>query len=144
MKALFDLDVALEPIARQIGSDVPFFLTGGRARAEGRGEQLTKQSVPGNRWFAIAWPGIELKTADVYRAWDEVKGERPNELRRAAEHVDHHHESGAVRGVLCFQCNAALGMFEDDVSALRRAGDYLKGEVWRPSLMAPGVYQLLS
>ena len=65
-------------------------------------------------------------------------------LRRAAEHVDHHHESGAVRGVLCFQCNAALGMFEDDVSALRRAGDYLKGEVWRPSLMAPGVYQLLS
>jgi len=88
MKALFDLDVALEPIGRQLGSDVPFFLTGGRARAEGRGEQLTKQSAPGNRWFAIAWPGIELKTADVYRAWDEVKGEPPNDLQRAAERVE--------------------------------------------------------
>jgi hypothetical protein len=65
-------------------------------------------------------------------------------LRRPPEHVDHHHESGLVRGVLCFQCNAALGMFEDDLDALRRAGGYLKGEVWRPILTAPGVYQLLS
>ncbi len=38
--------------------------------------------------FAIAWPGIELSTADVYLAWDEVKGDGPNQLRRAAEHVE--------------------------------------------------------
>jgi 4-diphosphocytidyl-2-C-methyl-D-erythritol kinase len=88
MKALFDLDLDLVPIARRLGSDVPFFVTGGRAKAVGRGEQLTRQPASGNRWFAIAWPGIELRTADVYRAWDQVKGESPNDLRRAAEYVE--------------------------------------------------------
>jgi 4-diphosphocytidyl-2C-methyl-D-erythritol kinase len=44
--------------------------------------------APEPAWFAIAWPGIELATADVYRAWDEVKGEGPNHLQRAAEHVE--------------------------------------------------------
>jgi 4-diphosphocytidyl-2C-methyl-D-erythritol kinase len=39
-------------------------------------------------WFAIAWPGFGLNSGDVYRAWDEVRGEGPNELRGAAEHVD--------------------------------------------------------
>ena len=38
--------------------------------------------------FAIAWPGIELSTPAVYRAWDEVGGEPTNALRRAAGHVD--------------------------------------------------------
>ena len=81
------LDVDLRPIAANLGADVTFFLTGGRARAEGRGEQLTElETEPG--WFALAWPGFELSTAAVYGAWDEVKGEAPNHLRRAAEHVE--------------------------------------------------------
>jgi len=87
LKIMFGLDLDLTPIATQLGSDVPFFLTGGRAHAEGRGEKVAPLPFrPG--WFAIAWPGIELLTADVYRAWDEVKGEPPNHLRRAAEHVE--------------------------------------------------------
>src|SRR5439155_9105976 len=86
LKAMHALDIDLAPIARELGSDVPFFLRGGRAHAEGRGERLTP--LPDERaWFAIAWPGIELSTADVYRAWDELKGEGPNHLRRAAEHL---------------------------------------------------------
>ena len=80
-----DLDLA--KIAARIGADVPFFLTGGAARAEGRGERLTLlQSDPA--WFAIAWPQIELSTATVYRAWDQVNGDGPNQLTRAACHVE--------------------------------------------------------
>jgi len=87
LKAMFSLDLDLMPIAQQLGSDVPFFLAGGHAHAEGRGEKLT--ALPWHQqWFAVAWPGIELSTGDVYRAWDEVKGEAPNDLRRAAEHVE--------------------------------------------------------
>jgi 4-diphosphocytidyl-2-C-methyl-D-erythritol kinase len=87
LKTMFGLDVDLMPIAQQLGSDVPFFMTGGRAHAEGRGEKL-RPLASRDEWFAIAWPGIELSTAAVYRAWDEVKGEAPNHLRRAAEHVE--------------------------------------------------------
>jgi 4-diphosphocytidyl-2-C-methyl-D-erythritol kinase len=87
LKTMFALDLDLTPIAQELGSDVPFFLGGGRARAEGRGERLTRLQ-PEPVWFAVAWPGIELSTADVYRAWDEVKGEGPNQLRKAAENVE--------------------------------------------------------
>jgi 4-diphosphocytidyl-2C-methyl-D-erythritol kinase len=87
LASLHRLDVDLAAIALQTGSDVPFFLTGGTARAEGRGEKLTRLPTP-DAWFAIAWPGIELSTAAVYRAWDQMQGEPPNHLRRAAEHVE--------------------------------------------------------
>jgi len=87
LATMFNLKLDLHPIAEQLGSDVPFFLLGGRARAEGRGEKLIAiEGGPG--WFAIAWPGFGLSTVDVYRAWDEVHGEGANELRKAAEHVD--------------------------------------------------------
>ena len=81
--------VDLEAAALEVGADVPFFLRGGRALAEGRGERLTRlddASSP-NQWFAIAWPGVELSTAAVYGAWDSAGGEGPNHLRRAAAKV---------------------------------------------------------
>jgi hypothetical protein len=40
--------------------------------------------------------------------------------------VDHCHVTGTVRGLLCQNCNAALGMFKDDPALLARAIDYLK------------------
>ncbi|MEU8138986.1 endonuclease VII domain-containing protein [Streptodolium elevatio] len=61
-----------------------------------------------------------------------------------AEHVDHDHETGKVRAVLCFNCNAALGHFKDRPDALRRAAAYLEGIVWKPTRVAPGVYRLPS
>lgn len=53
--------------------------------------------------------------------------------------VDHLHSSGErkrnpreiryrVRGLLCWQCNNAIGKFKDNITSLRRAAKYL--EVW--------------
>ncbi len=65
-------------------------------------------------------------------------------LAAPAAHVDHDHGTGRVRGVLCFSCDAALGQFKDRAEAIRRAAAYLEGNVWKPTLVAPGVYQLPS
>jgi hypothetical protein len=39
--------------------------------------------------------------------------------------VDHNHETGAIRGLLCNLCNASLGGFKDSMENLSNAIDYL-------------------
>jgi Recombination endonuclease VII len=41
--------------------------------------------------------------------------------------VDHDHESGAVRGLLCSPCNLAIGYMGDDPERLKAAATYLLG-----------------
>lgn len=41
-------------------------------------------------------------------------------------HVDHCHESGIVRGLLCRACNTGLGFFKDNVETLKRAIIYVE------------------
>lgn len=40
--------------------------------------------------------------------------------------VDHCHNTGKIRGLLCDSCNKAIGFFNDDISLLERAILYLK------------------
>ncbi|WP_230690348.1 endonuclease VII domain-containing protein [Catellatospora paridis] len=60
------------------------------------------------------------------------------------EHVDHDHEFGNVRGILCFNCNGGLGQFKDNDQSLARAIEYLKETACQLVLVHPGVYQLVS
>lgn len=41
-------------------------------------------------------------------------------------HVDHDHQTGAFRGLLCFPCNVVLGAWNDSPEAADRAGTYLR------------------
>lgn len=40
--------------------------------------------------------------------------------------VDHCHETGKIRGLLCSKCNCALGSFKDDITSLKNGINYLK------------------
>jgi hypothetical protein len=40
--------------------------------------------------------------------------------------IDHDHDTGQFRGLLCRSCNGALGLLGDDVSAVQRAVAYLE------------------
>lgn len=40
-------------------------------------------------------------------------------------HVDHDHDTGAVRGILCMGCNVALGHLRDSPSLCIKAASYL-------------------
>ena len=40
-------------------------------------------------------------------------------------YVDHNHSTGEIRGLLCGNCNAGLGMFGDNINSLKNAVHYL-------------------
>jgi len=64
-------DQQLWEMASTLGSDVPFFLQGGLAMCEGRGERLMqlKHNWPATmRWLVLLKPAISISTAQVFRA----------------------------------------------------------------------------
>lgn len=42
--------------------------------------------------------------------------------------IDHNHDTGNIRGLLCRKCNSALGLFGEDIAALENSIRYLEYE----------------
>ena len=53
-------------------------------------------------------------------------GIEADKAQRNKLYVDHCHESGAIRGLLCQHCNTALGMVKDNTDTLSRLISYLQ------------------
>lgn len=72
--------VDLRWAAEQLGSDVPFCLTGGAAWMRGRGEAVEPVEAGGSveigwgPWVVVAVPPLHVSTPAVYAAWDELGG----------------------------------------------------------------------
>jgi len=65
-----------------------------------------------------------LTSADV-EAMIEAQGGTCATCPGKPEHVDHDHETDKVRGILCFNCNQALGNVRDSPEVLQNLIDYL-------------------
>lgn len=55
----------------------------------------------------------------------EICGYQDKSKKNVFPVVDHCHTSGQVRGILCSNCNTALGKFKDSIDFLSKAIDYL-------------------
>ncbi|HEX5854982.1 MAG TPA: 4-(cytidine 5'-diphospho)-2-C-methyl-D-erythritol kinase [Thermoanaerobaculia bacterium] len=141
----------LHSLAAALGSDVPFFLVGGRARGTGRGEILRLLPDGPEEWLVLVFPPFSLSTAAVYgalsapaltdsaaptnlRGSDSSGGPDRNDLEPAAESLrgelkrfraalsDH----GATSARLSGSGSTVFGVFGDEKSA-RRAFEGLAG-----------------
>lgn len=77
-------------------------------------------------------PAIFASLSEAQRGCCAICGSPPVTGRGAKNgrlSVDHDHSTGAVRGLLCHQCNAGLGNFRDDPRLLSLALAYLGSRI---------------
>lgn len=73
---LYSLEMTREEmhsIAAQLGSDVPFLLSGGTAIGQGRGDQLTAALSRGTYHWVLALSSVGLSTPAVYGECDRLR-----------------------------------------------------------------------
>jgi len=66
----------LMALGLQLGADVPFFLFGTNAFAEGVGEALRPVATP-ERWFVVIEPGVMVPTAAIFGAPELTRNSKP-------------------------------------------------------------------
>jgi 4-diphosphocytidyl-2-C-methyl-D-erythritol kinase len=57
----------LASLSRPLGADVPVFVQGSSAWAEGVGERLTPVTLPGE-WYVVIYPGVSMSTREVFQS----------------------------------------------------------------------------
>lgn len=72
LKANLGYDEMLK-IALEVGSDVPFFLTGGTAKVEGRGERVTPCKLNGTYIGLLVYPEFQSFTKEAYEMLDSLQ-----------------------------------------------------------------------
>jgi len=94
-----------------------------------------KELVGGERTYHLRRRyGITAEEADVMLA--DQGGLCAICKSAPAAHVDHDHATGAVRALLCFNCNGGLGQFKDNPEALHAAAYYVAFHTSRQEIAA--------
>jgi 4-diphosphocytidyl-2-C-methyl-D-erythritol kinase len=64
-----------------LGADVPIFVHGRSAWAEGVGEKLVPVDLPEDSWFVVIFPGVQVPTAAVFQAPELTRNSPPTTMR---------------------------------------------------------------
>ena len=68
-------------IGVKLGADVPIFLAGHSAWAEGVGERLTPATLGKDSWYVVLYPGVAVPTAAVFQAAELTRNSPPTTMR---------------------------------------------------------------
>lgn len=102
-------------------------------------------TASGKRKISNRRSHLKRKYGLTLEAFDELQASQGGGCaicgRPDADNVDHDHRTGRVRGILCFNCNIAIGQVEDDEDRLAAAMAYVArddelGEVARGRAVA--------
>lgn len=75
-------------LAARIGSDVPFFLVGGPALVEGRGEAVAPLTgLHGTPGVLLVTPAVAVSTTDVFAAFDAIRSHGDSAVRMTSTHL---------------------------------------------------------
>lgn len=146
-------------LGMELGADLPFFLNGRPAYVSGVGETLSAARAIGANWFVVAFPGIRLATASVFREFDrsadsltsggsqsifsdQIEADDPmwfgNDLEVSAARIcpeisllkTQLADMGAYRPRMTGSGSAVFGEFKNAESARRAARDLQRRGVW--------------
>ena len=70
LNEMWDCGLSLSELAslsRPLGADVPVFVQGSSAWAEGVGERLTPVTLPA-KWYVVIYPGVSMSTREVFQS----------------------------------------------------------------------------
>jgi 4-diphosphocytidyl-2-C-methyl-D-erythritol kinase len=70
----------LADMGRELGADVPVFVHGNSAFAEGIGEQLTPQEIP-EQWYLVVTPNVHVSTAEIFSNPQLTRNTSPIKIR---------------------------------------------------------------
>jgi 4-diphosphocytidyl-2-C-methyl-D-erythritol kinase len=68
-------------IGGTLGADVPVFVAGHSAWAEGVGDRLTPVALGADSWFVVIFPGVNVPTAAVFQAAELTRNSPPTTMR---------------------------------------------------------------
>lgn len=75
-------------VAASVGSDVPFFLAGGPALVEGRGETVARlDGLHGTPGVLLVTPAVAVSTRDVFAAFDAIRTHGDGAVRLTSMHL---------------------------------------------------------
>jgi 4-diphosphocytidyl-2-C-methyl-D-erythritol kinase len=92
------LDVEqIAAIGATLGADVPVFVRGSSAWAEGIGERVSPVSLGASNWYLIMFPGVHVPTATVFQAPELTRNSPPTTMRGFLETGGRNDCEGVVR-----------------------------------------------